>query len=234
MAEKLDRVLVDRIFELEERGKTSREIADVIGVPERTVAQRITRARRAGRERERESMANIGDLNRTRIEDLHRRGKTPEEIATLTGLSKGAVMSHLTVNVKGDARPPAKPASEQEPPRPQERPSTRALGKAFKDWEQSDYERFVEHWQSEPNFAKAAANEGLTEQEIRYIFNRLKAKGVALRPPRKWVADFEKLKALAESKLTDAEKQRIERQREHGMQQIDAMQKARRKQLAAK
>lgn len=232
MAEKLDRVLVDRIFELEERGKTSREIADVIGVPERTVAQRITRARRA--ERERESMANIGDLNRTRIEDLHRRGKTPEEIANLTGLSKGAVMSHLTVNVKGDARLPAKPAGVQEPPMPQERPSTRALGKAFKDWEQSDYERFVEHWQAEPNFAKAADNEGLTEQEIRYIFTRLKAKGVALRPPRKWVADFEKLKALAESKLTDAEKQRIERQREHGMQQVEAMQKARRRQLAAK
>lgn len=48
-AKVIDPVLVTRIFELKEDGKTSGEIAAALDLKERTVAQRITRANRGGR-----------------------------------------------------------------------------------------------------------------------------------------------------------------------------------------
>lgn len=191
------------------------------------VQQRITRARRAKKERD---MANIGDVNRMRIEDLNRRGKSIEEIANLTGLSKGAVISHLSIN-GGDGKPKPPPSTHVEAAK---KSGPAEEGKAFKEWEQDDYERFVSAWQEAPSFTKAATDEGLSEDEIRFIVKKLKQKGVPLKRPTKWSADFEKLKALAMSKLNEAEKARMEKWRERGLKNVEAMQKARKKQLAAK
>lgn len=177
---------------------------------------------------------NISDINKQRIKDLDARGKSINEIRALTGVSQAGIESVLRPAKEPRQAAPAKAgdngptpaqierarllkgnrfADGEEPPEP--RP-----GQAFKDWAQEDYAKFIEEWQAEPSFDKAATREGLTVSDIKYLVQRLRVKGVPLRLPRKLTADFEALRLLAESKLTEKEKALLEKRRAVGRKNV--------------
>jgi hypothetical protein len=164
----------------------------------------------------------VSSPSESRARQLLSKGANDDAVAQATGLSKGAVITirramklppekpHVSAPLPADREPPAAPVARAAQRESNEVRQRRGMPAAFKDWDESDYKRFIDLWQATPNVAKAAASENVSEEDIEWLVGKMKQNGVMLKRATVLAFDFSKLAPHAASLLTEEERKELE------------------------